>query len=51
MAVGFDDDYIFANDPAFDAAPLAVPVTEFELAWMFFDYRYGLVQAREAEDD
>jgi ABC-type bacteriocin/lantibiotic exporter with double-glycine peptidase domain len=49
VVVGFDDDYIFVNDPAFDLAPVAVPVTEFELAWMFFDYRYGLIQTVEAK--
>ena len=41
IVVGFDDQTIFVNDPAFEAHPIAVPITKFELAWMAFDYRYG----------
>ena len=44
LAIGFDNDHIFVNDPAFDVAPIAVSTIEFELAWMFFDYRYGLIK-------
>lgn len=36
-------DTIYVNDPAFETSPLALPVSDFELAWMFFDYRYGMV--------
>ncbi|MFQ5420269.1 MAG: peptidase C39 family protein [Anaerolineae bacterium] len=43
LVVGFDDQTIYVNDPAFETSPLALPVSDFELAWMFFDYRYGMV--------
>ncbi len=43
LVVGFDEETIFINDPAFEAHPLSVPVTEVELAWMEFDYRYGVI--------
>ncbi len=46
LVVGFDENHVQVNDPAFTDAPIAVPVTEFELAWMVFDYRYGLVRAK-----
>jgi ABC-type bacteriocin/lantibiotic exporter with double-glycine peptidase domain len=43
VVVGFDDDTIYLNDPAFEAHPQSVPTTAFELAWMEFDYRYGVI--------
>lgn len=43
VVVGFDEQAIYVNDPAFDEHPLSVPVIEFELAWMAFDYRYGVI--------
>lgn len=43
VAVGFDEQAIYVNDPAFELHPLAVPVAEFELAWLEFDYRYGVI--------
>ncbi|MCP4415166.1 MAG: hypothetical protein GY805_00995 [Chloroflexi bacterium] len=42
VVVGFDEQSIF-NDPAFGESPLAIPIVEFELAWMVFDYRYGAI--------
>lgn len=46
VVVGCDDHTIFVNDPAFDSYPMAVPLVEFELAWMAFDYRYGCLQLK-----
>ena len=46
VVVGFDDQSIFVNDPAFDNHPIAVPLIKFELAWMAFDYRYGCLQLK-----
>lgn len=43
IVVGFDEQTIYVNDPAFEEASLAIPVTEFELAWMAVDYRYGAI--------
>ena len=43
VVVGFDEQTIYVNDPAFDVHPIPVPVVEFELAWMAFDYRYGVI--------
>jgi hypothetical protein len=34
----------YGNDPAFDDYPVSVPRTEFELAWLVFDYRYGIIK-------
>ncbi|MCX6049272.1 MAG: C39 family peptidase [Chloroflexi bacterium] len=41
VVVGFDEQTVFVNDPAFEAYPLSIPIKQFELAWMAFDYRYG----------
>jgi hypothetical protein len=38
-----DEQTIYVNDPAFEMHPLPVPIAEFELAWMVFDYRYGVL--------
>jgi len=43
VVIGFDEQTIYINDPAFETNPIAVPITEFELAWMEFDYRYGVI--------
>ncbi len=43
VVVGFNDQAIYVNDPIFEKSPLAIPITEFELAWMAFDYRYGAI--------
>jgi ABC-type bacteriocin/lantibiotic exporter with double-glycine peptidase domain len=45
VAVGFDDSAqtIFFNDPYFDEAPIAVPLSDFELAWLERDYHYATV--------
>lgn len=43
VVVGFDNTSIYVNDPAFETHPHIIPETEFELAWMLFDYRYGII--------
>jgi len=44
VVVGLDDSTIFVNDPAFARHPVSVPITAFELAWMTFDYRLGVIR-------
>ena len=43
VVVGFNDQVVYINDPAFEQAPQRVSHVEFELAWMEFDYRYALI--------
>ena len=43
VVVGMEDQLVFIHDPAFAAAPIAIPLTAFELAWMDFDYRYAVL--------
>jgi ABC-type bacteriocin/lantibiotic exporter with double-glycine peptidase domain len=43
VVVGFDEDTIYLNDPAFENHPQSVSLIEFELAWLEFDYRYGVL--------
>lgn len=43
VAVGFDENFIYLHDPAFDEHPQSVMIQEFELAWMEFDYRYSVL--------
>jgi ABC-type bacteriocin/lantibiotic exporter with double-glycine peptidase domain len=47
VVTGFDEQSIYVNDPAFVKSPLAIPVAEFELAWMVFDYRYSAILPTE----
>lgn len=44
LARGYDENNLLINDPMFTDAPIVVPISEFELAWMSFDYRYGLIK-------
>ena len=46
VVVGFDEWRIFVNDPAFDNHPITVPLVNFELAWLAFDYRYGCLRLK-----
>lgn len=45
VVVGYDDEdqLIFLNDPYFDEAPIAVPLNDFELAWLERDYHYAVI--------
>ena len=46
VVVGFDEDKIYLNDPAFEDYPQPVSFIEFELAWLEFDYCYGAIVAQ-----
>ena len=43
LVVGFDEQAVYVNDPAFELSPQRVPYADFELAWMEFDYRYAVI--------
>jgi len=43
LVVGFDEQAVYVNDPAFEQAPQRVPHADFELAWLEFDYRYAVI--------
>lgn len=34
MVIGIGDEFIEVNDPAFDDAPITIPIAEFDLAWL-----------------
>jgi ABC-type bacteriocin/lantibiotic exporter with double-glycine peptidase domain len=44
LVVGYSEDDIFVNDPAFSDSPKQVSWGDFLLAWSEFDYKYALIQ-------
>ncbi|GIK58589.1 MAG: hypothetical protein BroJett015_42520 [Chloroflexota bacterium] len=38
VVIGYEDDAVFINDPAFAQAPIQVSIVKFERAWLAFDY-------------
>ncbi len=43
LIAGYDDEYFFVNDPAFDHAPIQVRQGDLELAWLAYDSFYAVV--------
>lgn len=43
VVIGHDGSSLFVNDPAFSSSPIQIDIESFELAWMAFDYRYGIL--------
>ena len=43
LVVGFDEQAVYVNDPAFEQSPQRVSHADFELAWLEFDYRYAVI--------
>jgi len=43
LVVGFDEQAVYVNDPAFEQSPQHISHAEFELAWLEFDYRYAVI--------
>jgi len=43
VVVGYDEQGVYINDPAFEQAPQFASRSEFELAWLEFDYRYAVI--------
>jgi len=46
VLVGYDADCVSANDPHFVAAPLTIPIGDFELAWLEMGNRYIVFEPR-----
>ncbi len=46
LVVGFDERYVYLNDPEFDLAPLRVSQGDFGLAWLERDEYYAVVSKR-----
>jgi ABC-type bacteriocin/lantibiotic exporter with double-glycine peptidase domain len=44
VLVGMADETVYINDPAFDGAPVSVPLQNFLLAWSEFDYEYAVIE-------
>lgn len=43
VLVGMTQDAVLLNDPAFVQAPQRIPMDEFMLAWLDFDYDYAVI--------
>ena len=43
LVVGYDESHLYVNDPHRSEAPIAVPCSDFELAWLERDYYYALI--------
>ena len=39
-----DSDHVYLNDPDLPEAPVAVPLADFDLAWLAQDERYAVLQ-------
>ncbi len=44
VVIGMTEETVIVNDPAFDNAPVRVPVDEFLLAWCEFEYKYAVIR-------
>lgn len=44
VLVGMAGETAYFNDPAFDDAPVSVPLQNFLLAWSEFDYEYAVIE-------
>jgi ABC-type bacteriocin/lantibiotic exporter with double-glycine peptidase domain len=47
VLIGYDNSCFWLNDPVFPGEPIRVPVDEFMLAWIEFDYDCALVSPPE----
>jgi ABC-type bacteriocin/lantibiotic exporter with double-glycine peptidase domain len=43
LVIGFDENLLYVNDPDRSTAPIAVPLDDFELAWLERDHYYALI--------
>lgn len=44
VVVGYDENQVYLNDPAFSAAPQVVTYGDLELAWIAYDTYFAVVQ-------
>lgn len=44
VVIGFDDEFVYVNDPAQPETGLAVDVVNFQLAWSRRDYVYAVIR-------
>lgn len=44
VVIGLDDEQVYLNDPDTLDAPQAVPIPEFELAWLEKDYLFAVIE-------
>jgi len=44
VVVGVEAETVYVNDPAFENAPIPVPLGDFELAWGEFGYQWATVR-------
>ena len=43
VIIGYDEQYFYLNDPAFDEAPLPVSHGDLDLAWIAYDSYYAVI--------
>jgi len=43
VVVGADAEQLLVNDPAYPEAPIAIPIGDFELAWLNCDYMCAVI--------
>jgi uncharacterized protein YvpB len=43
VVVGYDEDWLYVNDPHHSEAPVTIPRGDFELAWLEREYYYALI--------
>ena len=48
VVVGYDEDYIYANDPYYTESPMTITRGDFELAWQERDYFYAIISPATA---
>ena len=46
VVIGLDEANVYLNDPAFESSPQIVPIGDFLLSWMEFDYDYAVIDRR-----
>jgi ABC-type bacteriocin/lantibiotic exporter with double-glycine peptidase domain len=49
VVVGIDTTHVMVNDPAVAEAPIAVPIGDFELAWLNSDFMCAIVRQRQRQ--
>jgi uncharacterized protein YvpB len=45
VVIGYDNNFFYVNDPAFEFAPQVVTQGDLELAWIAYDAYYAVLEA------